>query len=200
MRKTISTFIVLGCVLALPALLAAQAADSASERIAVLNMQVAIASTGEGKEAMAALRSKYGPKQQELQNQEKTIEQLQSRLQNQDSMMTDDERYQLNVELSADQRHFKDAQEDDQDDLQADQQEAIRKIAQKMEKLITQYAQQHHFDLVLGEQSIPVYYASKAVDITQNIVGLYDSTYPVANPTNAAKPAASPRKGDKPKH
>jgi outer membrane protein len=198
MRNVVSAMMVLACMLALPALSRAQATDSPTTKIAVLNMQVAIASTQAGKQALSALQRKYAPKQQDLQQQEKDVEQLQNRLQDQSTMLTSDEQYQLQRELDQKQRHLKEAQEDDQADFQADQSEAVRQIAEKMQKLITQYAQQHDYSLVIGEQSIPVYYAAKTIDITQDMISLYDSTYPVAGASTASRPAPA-TKGDKPK-
>jgi outer membrane protein len=197
MRNTVSILVVLASVLAWPALSAAQQGDSPT-KIAVLNMQVAIASTEAGKQAMTELQKKYAPKQQELQEQEKKIEDLQNRLQNQGAMLTSDEQDQLNRQLEDAQRHLKEAQEDDQADFQADQSDAVRKIAQNMQKIIAQYAQQHGYTLVIGEQSIPVYYAAKTIDITQNMIALYNSTYPAAASSASNKPPAG-AKGDQAK-
>jgi outer membrane protein len=163
-------------------------------------MQVAIASTQEGKQALAELQKKYAPKQQDLQQQEKKVEELQNRLQDQSAMLTADEQEQLNRELGDAQRHLKEAQEDDTADFQADQSDAVRQIAVKMQKLISQYAQQRGFALVIGEQSIPVYYAAKAIDITQNLITLYDSTYPVAVASNPSSKLPAGTKGDQAKH
>jgi outer membrane protein len=198
MRNTVSTLLILGCALTWPAFSAAQQGDTPT-KVAVLNLQVAIASTEAGKQAMADLTKKYAPKQQELQQQEKKVEDLQNRLQNQSAMLTADEQEQLNRQLQDAQRHLKEAQEDDQADFQADQSEAVRQIAEKMQKIITQYAEQHGYTLVIGEQSIPVYYAAKTIDITQNLIALYNSAYPVAAASSASnKPAAGP-KGDRAK-
>ena len=198
MRSSVSTFTIFVCVLVLPAFLHAQGADSPTEKIAVLNMQVAIASTQAGKQALADLQKKYAPKQQDLQQQEKEVEQLQNRLQDQSAMLTSDEQYQLQRELDQKQRRLKEAQDDDTADFQSDQSEAVRQLAEKMQKLITQYAQQHGYSLVIGEQSIPVYYAAKTIDITQDLIALYDSTYPVAGASTSSKSPAAP-KGDRPK-
>jgi outer membrane protein len=197
MRNIVSTSVILACFLTWPAFSAAQQADSPT-KVAVLNMQVAIASTEAGKHAMADLQKKYAPKQQELQQQEKKVEDLQNRLQNQSAMLTADEQDQLNRQLADAQRHLKEAQEDDQADFQADDSEAVRQIAEKMQKIIAQYAQQHGYTLVIGEQSIPVYYAAKTIDITQDMINLYNSTYPLAASSASNKPPAG-AKGDRAK-
>lgn len=195
--------VVLACLLAAPVLSAAQATGqgSASAQVAVINIQQAIGETNAGKQALANLRQKYAPRQQALQTQQKAITALQDKLQNQSTMLSDSERYTLSRELDEKQRHFKDNQQDAQDDMQADEQEAITKIGQKMVKVISQYARQHHFSLVIGDQQVPVYYAAKTIDITQPIVALYNKMYPVATASASAAPASAPTsvaKGDKP--
>ena len=189
--------IILAFLIFSPALLLAQkgSAGSAPEKIAVINIQQAIAETSEGKQALLNLRTKYQPRQQELQQQSKDIAALQDKLQNQSNMLSDQERYDLTRELDQKQRHFKTAQDDAQADYQDDTQEAIRQIGQKMVKLIGEYAPQHHYSLVLGDQQIPVYYASKTVDITGDIVALYNRSHPM-NSAGAATPASS--KGARP--
>lgn|SRR5487761_106219 len=185
------------CLMVSPVLLRAQskAANDAPERIAVINIQQAIGETAEGKKALSDLQKKYEPRRQDLQQQEKDITTLQDKLQNQSNMLSDQERYDLTRELDQKQRHFKTAQDDAQADFQDDTQEVIREIGQKMVKLIGGYAPQHQFSLVLGDQQIPVYYASKTVDITEDIVALYNRTYP---PSSAPAATSAPAKGAKP--
>ncbi|HEX5482004.1 MAG TPA: OmpH family outer membrane protein [Terriglobia bacterium] len=193
MRNTVTKFMMLAMVFALPVVLPGQSAstDDAPQKIAVINIQQAIGLTGEGKKALADIQKKYAPKQQDLQQQEKDISALQDQLQNQSSMLSEDEQYRLTRELDTKQRHFKAAQEDARDDYQADTQEAVRQIGKKMVKLIGQYAEQHRFSLVIGDQQVPVYYATKTVDITQEIADLYNQKYPVAAPPSSAATPSS---------
>lgn len=198
MKRNIPKLILVACLTVSPVLLLAQAKGTGDvpERIAVLNIQQAIGETNEGREAMAVLQKKYQPRQQDLQQQEKEINDLQDKLQAQGNMLNNQERYDLNQELDRKQRHLKEAQDDAQADYQDDTQAAVRQIGQKMVKLISQYAPEHHFALVIGDQQIPVYYVSKAVDITADIVALYNRTYPLrpaaaaaSSPAPSAKPA-----------
>lgn len=196
MKNPFRNLAVAALILVAPALVLAQGQASAPERIGVINIQEAIGETQQGKAEVAALTKKYAPRKQQLEQQDKEITALQDRLQNQSTMLSDDEKYQLSRELDQKQRHFKDAQQDAQDDYQADMQEIVRTIGQNMVKLIDQYAQQHKLSLVIGTQQLPVYYASREVVITPQIVKLYDQTYPAtaqtssnAAPTNSAAPA-----------
>jgi outer membrane protein len=64
--------------------------------------------------------------------------------------------------------------------------------------VIDKYAQQNGFAIVLdvSSQNTPVLYASNTVDITKEVIDLYDKTVFTATPTStapgAARPAAPP--------
>ncbi|MGH9327685.1 MAG: OmpH family outer membrane protein [Terriglobia bacterium] len=193
MKNTAFKLAALAWIVTMPALLLAQNNNGdAPTRVGIINLQQAVGATNEGKQALESLQKKYAPRSQGLQQQDKEISALQDQLQNQSSMLSDQERYNIERELSEKQRHFKEAQNDYQYDSQADEQDVVRTIGQKMLKVIHEYAQQHHFALVIGagEQQTPVYYAAKTVNITQDIVNLYNTTYPAASASSTAGSSA----------
>lgn len=188
MRNLITKLAVAACLLAAPGLMLGQGA----EKIGVLNLQNAIASTQEGKQDLSQLQQKYAPKRAALQQQDKEIAALQDRLQNQSSMLSDTERYGLERQVSDKQRILKEGQDDYQYDTQEDEQQIVSTIGSKMMKVVNQYAAQHGFSLILSTQQNLVLFASKPVDITQDIVSLYNSTYPVTGSSSAAPKTTPP--------
>jgi outer membrane protein len=178
-------------------LCAAQDPAASPERLAVINIQQAIAQTGEGKQALDAITKKYEPKRQALQRQQDEINALQDQLQKQAATLSDDETARLRRDLDQKQRLFKRDQDDDSADYQADNQDAVQRIGQKMVKVINEYAQKNGYALVLDDSQLPVYYVAKGVDITDPIIKLYDQANPVAAApaasSSSAKPAAKPK-------
>ncbi len=170
----------------------AQDPTTTPEKLAVINIQQAIAQTGEGKLALDALTKKYEPKRQALQRQQDEINALQDQVQKQGPTLSDEERSRLSRDLDQKQRLFKRDQDDDQADWQADNQDAVQRIGQKMVKVINDYAQKNGYALVIDDSQLPVYYVAKGVDITDPIVRLYDQANPSAAPP--ASPAASATK------
>ncbi|MGH9377048.1 MAG: OmpH family outer membrane protein [Terriglobia bacterium] len=193
MRNLITRLAVAACVLAAPALMLAQSA----EKIGVINLQQAIASTQEGKQDLSQLQKKYAQKRASLQQQDKDIAALQDRLQNQSSMLSDEERYQIDRQVSDKQRLLKEGQDDYQYDTQEDEQEIVSTIGAKMMKILNQYATEQHLALVISNQQNLVLFASKPVDITQDIVKLYDAAYPVTSSSSSTSKTAPP---STPKH
>lgn len=215
MRNRALTTTVLACFLVWPLLSWAQTPAATPGKVGVINIQEAIASTAEGKKAFADLQKKYQPRQQELQRQQQEITALQDQLQKQATTLSDEERLRLNRELEDKQKVFKRATEDANADFQGDNQDAVRRIGQKMVRLISEYAQQNGFSLVMDDAQIPVYFVAREIDITEDIVKRFDGAYPVATTgtpgtttpsASPARPAASaprtpvtPKPADKPK-
>ena len=175
-----------------PLSLRAQSAPPAQNKIGVINIQLAIANTGEGKKVFADLQKKYQPRQQELQRLQQEIQAIQDQLTKQSATLSDEEQGRLSRDAEEKQKLLKRSTEDAQTDFDNDRREAINKIGQKMVKVISDYAAQNGFSLVLDDAQIPIYFASKDIEITEEIVKRYDAANPVADAGAAAKPAAHP--------
>jgi outer membrane protein len=160
--------------------------------------------TAEGKRALTDIQHKYEPRRNDLQRQEQEISALQDQLQKQVNTLSDEEKLRLQRELDEKQRLFKRAQEDAQTDYQNDNQEAIRRVGQKMVRVINEYAQHNGFALVVDDSQLPVYFVAKGNDLTEVIMKLYDTANPAASAGASASPPAKPaaaanKPADKPK-
>jgi len=181
MKTRVSTLTLLFFLGTAPAGLLAQTAGAPS-KIGLVSIQEAILSTAEGKKSMADLQKKYQPRQQEIQNDQRDIQAISDQLQKQAATLSDDEQRRLNRDLEEKQKVLKRASEDYQADTAADRDEMFRRIGQKMVKVIQDYAPKNGYALVLGSDQVPIYYAATEVDLTDQIVKLYDA----ANPADAA--------------
>jgi len=189
MKNRLITFAVFLSLLVVPA------AAHAQGKIGLININGAIGTTQEGKKAIADMQKKYQPRQQELQRLQQEMQGIQDQLNRQNPPVSEDEQRRLNRELEDKQKVFKRSSDDAQSDYNADRDEVIRRIGQKMVRIIDEYAQQNSFALILDGAQIPIYYAAKDVDVTAEIVKRYDAANPVAEAgtaSPAAKPAAAP--------
>jgi outer membrane protein len=189
MRYRISALGLVMGLIVLPVGARGQGAAAPGTKIGVINMQEALASTAEGKKAFADLQKKYDPRREELQRQQQEINALQEQLQRQAATLSDEERVRLGRELEDKQKLFKRAQEDANADFQSDQQDAIRRIGQKMVRIIAEYAPQNGYALIVDGAQIPVYYVADGVDLTDEMIKRFDAANPVEG---AASPSASP--------
>jgi outer membrane protein len=202
MKNRLTILTVLLGMLAAPFVIRAQGATPAEGKIGVINIQAAIANTAEGKKVIADLQRKYQPRQQELQRLQQEIQAIQDQLTKQSATLSDEEQGRLSRDSEDKQKLLKRSAEDAQNDFNHDRDEAIQKIGQKMVRVISEYAPQNGFALILDDAQIPVYYASKDIEITEEIVKRYDAANPVADAGAAAKPAThstTPTSTPKPK-
>ncbi len=92
-----STFAALAilCMAPVPGARAQSNAAAAPVKIATINMRNAIVATAEGKQAQAQLQSQFAPRQADLQNTQKQIEDLQRRLSEGARTLSDDEKAKM---------------------------------------------------------------------------------------------------------
>ena len=183
-----------------PMYLGAQSAPTTGEKIGVVDIQQAILSTAEGKQAIQNLQKKYQPRETEINQRQQDVQQLQQQLQKQMTTLSADEQRRMQHELQEKQTVLQRLEQDAQSSFQYDRDTLMRDLGQKMVKVIEQYASTHGFALVIDGSQVPVYYAAKGVDITAPIVKLYDSSNPAQSSStpsggagSASKPATTPK-------
>lgn len=177
-----------------------QSSGAAAQKIGVINIQAAIAGTAEGKQAAAELQSQFAPRQTELTNLQKQIEDIRTRLQTGQTTLSDDEKARLQREGDQLTRSLQRKQQDDQDDSNEATQEVVQRIGRKMMDVLDKYAKDNGYSMVLdtSSQQTPVLYATNQIDVTQEIVRLYDQSYPVKNAAAAPARPSSSRTAPKP--
>ena len=202
MTKNLFAMTVLGAAMALAqAPAAAPAAVSAPPtKIAVIQIQAALAATKEGQKAAADLEVKLSPRKKDLDGKQAEIKDLQEKLQRGGNTLSDSAKEDLTRNIDAKTKSYNRELEDAQAELEQEQQKVVGALGQKMMAVIDKYAQQNGFAIVLdvSSQNTPVLYASNTVDITKDVIDLYDKTVftptpaPAAPGPAAARPSAPP--------
>ena len=173
------------------ALLAQGAPAPASNKVAIVNIQDAIANTNEGKKELDALQQKFSPKQAELKTQNDEVEGLKKKLQTDSDKLNDDARNTRVKEIEVKQKSLQRNFEDAQNEFQQAEQEVVNRLGKKMLDVLEKYAKANGYAMVLdvSNPQTPVLYASPGSNITKELVEAYNAEVPVAAP--ATKPAAS---------
>jgi outer membrane protein len=202
LRKTFQTAIVAAaCVFGASGLRAQGTAPGSATgtKIGVINVRQAIASTSEGKQAGAELQSQFAPRQSELEGLNKQINDLRSRIDAGTGKFSQEEQARLQRDGEVKARQLQRKQDEYQEDVNAAQAEVFDRIGRKMIDVLDRYARENGYVAVLdtSAQNTPILFASTNIDVTQDIVKLYDQAYPVKGgapvaTTPAAKPAQRP--------
>ena len=173
-----------------------QAQGQVPTKIAIIHVQNAILSTKDGQKAAADLQTTFNPRQQELEKKRTELAALQDQLRKGSATMSDDAKTKLVREIDATTTRVNRDTQDAQSDLDEAQGKVMQELGGKMMAVLEKYATQNAFAVVLdvSNPQTPVLWAASAVDITNDIVKLYDQAYPgaAAPAVPAAKPAARP--------
>jgi Skp family chaperone for outer membrane proteins len=168
------------------------AAGPIPTKIAVINLSEAMARTKEGQEVAKKINEKFGPKKAEFDKKQQEVETLTDKLNKGRATMSEDAQKALSAEITKKGTDLKRFGEDSQAEMDNDESRATQDLQQKMGPILTNYAMQNNFAVVIdvGQQSPVLWYAT-ATNITDVMVALYDQAHPVAGaPTTTAKPAA----------
>jgi len=167
----------------------APAAAPGPAKIVVLDVQGAIASTAEGKEAAAEMQSQFAAKQNELQALQKEIEDIQTKLNNGAATLSDEAKAELQRQGELYSHELQRGQDDFQEQVTAARQDIVDRIGRKMMDVVDRYARENGISIVLDSsvQGGSLLYRAQQTDITADIVRLYDQAYPI-KPAAAAAP------------
>jgi outer membrane protein len=164
-------------------------------KIAVIYLQGAIGNTKDGQKAVAELEAKTAPKKKTIDQKQSEIAALQDQLNKGANTMSDTAKNDLYKNIEAKKKNLQRDIEDAQAELDQDQQKILQQIGGKIQAVIERYAHDHGYVLVVDVSSPQsnVFYASPSIDITKEIIELYDqSTAALSNPPPATKAPASP--------
>jgi outer membrane protein len=176
----------------------AQAQGQVPTKIAIIHVQNAILSTKDGQKAAADLQALFSPRQQELEKKRAELTALQDQLRKGSATMSEDAKTKLMRDIDATTTRVNRDTQDAQSDLDESQGKLMQELGGKMMAVMEKYATQNGFAVVLdvSNPQTPVLWAASAVDITNDIVKLYDQAYPggsAAPGVPAAKPPAAVR-------
>jgi outer membrane protein len=161
-------------------------------KVATIFAQNAIVSTQEGQKATAALNAKYAPRKDEFERKQRELLALRDQLKKSLATMSADARDRLNQAIDAKNREVQRLAEDSQTALEEEEGAMMQQLGDKLLSVVGEYSMRHGYAAVfdVSNPQGPVLWAAPSVDITNEIVKLYDQAHPVA----AVPPVAPPAK------
>lgn len=170
--------------------MAAMVHAQAPAKVAIIHVQNAILQTKDGQKAAGDLQARFAPKKADLDKKQADIATLQDTLRKGSATMSEDAKAKLMRDIDANNKSLQRDTEDAQADLDAEQGKIMQELGNKVMAVLEKFATANGYSLVLdvSNPQTPVLWASQTIDITSDIVKLYDQ----ANPgTAAAKPAGA---------
>ena len=165
-------------------------------KVGAINIEGAIFGSNEGRKEVEVLQKKFEPKQNELKSQNDELESLKKQLDTQGPKLNEDAAANLKKQIESKQKLFDRAVQDAQEEYGSQQQDIASKVLQKMAPMIVQYAKENGFGMIVDTSKpwpqSPILVAGEGVDITKQVVDLYNAQSGVPAPTasGAGKPTA----------
>lgn len=208
MRKTILVSFVL---IALPAALLAQgqaqtpppaapgATAGTSGRVAVVDFQKAVLENAEGKKAQEKLMAEVSKRQKDFEDKQKSLQDAQNKLQTQNTALSDTAKADLSRQIDKLNTDLQRMNDDAQKEIGDLQQQLLRPIADRAQKVLQAYSAENGFSVVfdVSNQQNNIIYVQEVADITTEIIRRVDSELaktPAAPAPAAPKPAEPPKK------
>jgi len=158
----------------------------------VINIQSAIVSTKDGQKAAGEIQGRFTPKKADLDRRQSEIGQLQDQLNRGRNTLSEEARQKLVRDIDQKTKSLNRDTEDAQAELSQEEQKIMNELGGRIMAVIDKYAKDNGYSLILDVSSpqTPVLYASNGIDITKEIIDLYDKNAPAPG---AAAPAATAR-------
>jgi outer membrane protein len=150
-----------------------------ANRVALIDFQVAILQTEEGKAAKAKIEKEVEARKKELLSQQQELKKLEEDFEAKRAVLSEEEKNKSARDLQAKFMAFQRSQMNLDQEVRQKEMQETQKIFQKLSVLVEEYAKKHSFDLVFEKGAGAVLYIAQNSDITSDIVTLYNSRHKV---------------------
>ncbi|MGA3201969.1 MAG: OmpH family outer membrane protein [Bryobacteraceae bacterium] len=197
-------------IIALPllALFAASFAGAQTPtKVGVIQIQTALVSTKDGQKAVAELEGRMAPRQKEMERKRSEIQELQDKLSKGGNAMAQGAKDDLARSIDQKTKSYNRDMEDARAELEQEQRKLLEELSGKMQVVIDKFALANGYAILLdvSNQATNVLYVATGVDITKDVIEMYDKTTasaptsakpaaPATKPATPAAPAATPAK------
>lgn len=170
----------------------ATAAAAADSRVAVVDIDRLMRESPQGRAVQEALRAEFGDRQRDLQAQQKSLRDLEERLNRDRSVMSEAERADQESRARAQQQKYSRQLAEVEDDFNNRRGEELGKLQRTVVREVQAQAKEGGYDLVLGAG---VLYASPSADITNAVMKRLEAAGGAGKPaTEQPKPAPAPKR------
>jgi len=188
------------CSLALPSLAlglamisSAQTAAPPPTKVGIIHIQNAILGTKDGQKALQDLEARSAPKKKELEKRQGDILALQEQLNKSSNVGGEEAKQKLMREIDQKKKAFSRDVDDAQADLDQENQKVLNELGGRIMAVLDKYSNDNGYTLILdvsNQQTSPVLFAASGIDVTREIIALYDKNAPGMTSVPPVKPGA----------
>ena len=146
-----------------------------SLKIGSVDIQKAVNESNAGKEAKKAIVKEVEKYQRQAEDKQKELQAMKESLDKQAPMLNPDVRATKGKDLQNKVREFQRWQEDTQNEINQKKMEMERNIALGLQKVIQKLGADEGYTFIMDLNESIVLFASKAIDITDRVIKIYDA-------------------------
>ncbi len=143
-------------------------------KVAIINLQKAVADTQEIKKDQATLQAKFQPREQAIQALQGQLQSIQQQLSTPN--ITPDREAQLRADATLKQKQLQRMGEDLQGDVNNERQDILGRAGRQMAEVVKKIAEERGIDVVIDVTT--AFYYRPALEITAESTAAYDKAYP----------------------
>jgi len=149
-------------------------------KVGVINMQEVIVSTGESKQALAELQGRFAERQKDLAILSEQLNAVRQRQEAGQTLGQAEEIYRLRRDGQRLTFQFERKTKELNEDLQLERLKIMDDIRQKAVNLLVRYSRENGYTIIFDSsvQDSPIVYKSTNLDVTDEIIRLYDKAFP----------------------
>ena len=144
-------------------------------KVAFVNINAIAQQSAEGKTATGKIQEYVKKKNAEIAEKEKTIQALQTKAQQNASVMSDQARAQIEKDLTRHGRELQSLREDAQQEQQSMTQELQTEFQQKLFPVVDQIAKEKGLHMVFSIQDSGILWPDPGLDLTAEVIKRFDA-------------------------
>lgn len=161
-------------------------------RIGVINVERLVQESALGKEAFARVKRLNDVKKEEGEKLSKELRDMEQKLADQGSAMADDKREALQKSYQEKAISFKRFQDDANRELEASQKKELGELERRVFPVINQVGKEKGYTLIFNKFQSGLVYADDAIDVTDDVLKVFNTTVSVPSASKAPDTAAKP--------
>lgn len=146
-----------------------------SPKLATVDIQQILLESKAGKQAKEKVEAERNLRQKELAAREEEVKKLQRELDKQASILSEAARKEKQEAIERKMRDLRRMYDDFNRELQKKENELIRELLKEVAAIIRDYGKQKGYSLILERGQAAVIYAADEIDLTKEILSLYDA-------------------------
>jgi outer membrane protein len=165
-----------------------QGLAGAGLKVGFVNSVEVLQGTDEGRQKLGGFQQWAEARQKELQQDKTELDRLREQFAAQERTLNPDTRTEMMRTIEDRDRRLRRKQEDSQLESESRNRQMLEQIGTKIQTIISEYAQQNGYSVIFLRNESQSY-VDPSLDITKELVSIYNQRHPVASSQTSSAPA-----------